>query len=34
VSIINTAAIAATQATGTAVVGGINDTSILQPRIQ
>jgi len=34
VAVINTSAIAATQATGTAVVGGINDTSILQPRVQ
>ena len=34
VSIINTSAIASTQATGTAVVGGITDTSILQPRVQ
>jgi len=34
VSVINTSAAAGTQATGTAVVGGINDTSILQPRVQ
>lgn len=34
VSVLNTSAIAATQATGTAVVGGVNDTSLLQPRVQ
>ena len=34
VSVINSGAIGATQATGTAVVGGVNDTSILQPRVQ
>lgn len=33
VSVINTSALAATQATGTAVVGGVTDTSILQPRV-
>lgn len=34
VAVINTSAIASGQATGTAVVGGVNDTSILQPRVQ
>jgi hypothetical protein len=34
VSVQNTSAVATTQATGTAVVGGVNDTSILQPRVQ
>jgi hypothetical protein len=34
VSVLNASAIASGQATGTAVVGGINDTSILQPRVQ
>jgi len=34
IAVLNTSAIAATQATGTAVVGGVNDTSLLQPRVQ
>lgn len=34
VAVLNTSAVATGQATGTAVVGGITDTSILQPRIQ
>ena len=34
VTVTNTSAIAATQATGTAVVGGVNDSSLFQPRVQ
>jgi hypothetical protein len=34
VSVLDTSADNATLATGTAVVGGINDTSVLQPRVQ
>lgn len=34
IAVVNTSAIASGQATGTAVVGGINDFSIFQPRVQ
>jgi hypothetical protein len=34
VTVSNTSAIATAQATGIAVVGGVNDSSLLQPRVQ
>lgn len=34
IAVVNTSAVATGQATGTAVVGGAADTSILQPRVQ
>ena len=34
VSVLNTSAVATGMATGTAVVGGVNDSTLLQPRVQ